>query len=196
MWQFAEAVRGLADGCLELGIPVTGGNVSFYNQTGATAILPTPVVGVLGVIDDVARAPRWGSPADGDVVLLLGATRDELAGSAWAHEVHGHLGGRPPSSTSGRTAPRRGLLVRRRGQVLTAAHDLSEGGLAQAWSRWRCVAGAGRRSRSTASMPTRSSRCSRSRRPVLVAVAPGDGAAPARPVRPGVAVAAARNRRR
>ena len=59
MWQFAEAVRGLADGCLELGVPVTGGNVSFYNQTGTTAILPTPVVGVLGVIDDVSGAPRW-----------------------------------------------------------------------------------------------------------------------------------------
>ena len=60
MWQFAEAVRGLADGCAELGIPVTGGNVSFYNQTGSTAILPTPVVGVLGVLDDVARRVRSG----------------------------------------------------------------------------------------------------------------------------------------
>ena len=53
MWQFSEAVRGVADGCLALGIPVTGGNVSFYNQTGSTPILPTPVIGVLGVIDDV-----------------------------------------------------------------------------------------------------------------------------------------------
>ncbi|HKE51363.1 MAG TPA: phosphoribosylformylglycinamidine synthase subunit PurL, partial [Actinomycetes bacterium] len=60
MWQFAEAVRGLADGCLALGIPVTGGNVSFYNQTGDTAILPTPIVGVLGVIDDVARRTPTG----------------------------------------------------------------------------------------------------------------------------------------
>ena len=64
MWQFAEAVRGLADGCQELGIPVTGGNVSFYNQTGAAAIHPTPVVGVLGVLDE--RRPtgcRWASRA-------------------------------------------------------------------------------------------------------------------------------------
>ena len=97
MWQFAEATRGLADGCLELGVPVTGGNVSFYNQTGDVAIHPTPVVGVLGVIDDV-RAP------DADrlrgrrarCVLLLGETRDELGGSEWAHHVHGHLGGLPP----------------------------------------------------------------------------------------------------
>ena len=60
MWQFAEAVRGLADGCRELGVPVTGGNVSFYNQTGDVAILPTPVVGMLGVLDDVSRRTPKG----------------------------------------------------------------------------------------------------------------------------------------
>ena len=78
MWQFAEAVRGLADGCQELGIPVTGGNVSFYNQTGAAAIHPTPVVGVLGVLDDVAGRVPMGFPpptGDGDLLFLLGETR-------------------------------------------------------------------------------------------------------------------------
>ena len=78
MWQFAEAVRGLADGCQQLGIPVTGGNVSFYNQTGAAAIHPTPVVGVLGVFDDVARRIPMGFPppptAEGDLLFLLGET--------------------------------------------------------------------------------------------------------------------------
>ncbi|MBA3908001.1 MAG: phosphoribosylformylglycinamidine synthase subunit PurL, partial [Pseudonocardiales bacterium] len=97
MWQFTEAVRGLADGCALLGIPVTGGNVSFYNQTGDRAILPTPVVGVLGVLDDVARRVPSGFRRDGDVVVLLGATAEELDGSEWAHEVHGHLGGVPPA---------------------------------------------------------------------------------------------------
>ena len=96
MWQFAEAVRGLADGCLALGVPVTGGNVSFYNQTAETAILPTPVVGVLGVITEVDKRTPMAFGAEGDVVLLLGDTRDELAGSEWAHVVHGHLGGLPP----------------------------------------------------------------------------------------------------
>src|SRR6185436_2991897 len=72
MWQFAEAVRGLADGCQELGIPVTGGNVSFYNQTGAMAIHPTPVVGVLGIIDDVAQRIPMGFRHDNDIVFLLG----------------------------------------------------------------------------------------------------------------------------
>jgi phosphoribosylformylglycinamidine synthase len=80
MWQFKQATAGLADGCLELGIPVTGGNVSFYNQTGDTAIYPTPVVGVLGVIDDVARRIPSGWQDDGNNIYLLGTTRDELDG--------------------------------------------------------------------------------------------------------------------
>src|SRR3712207_1911750 len=78
MWQFAEAVRGLADGCRQLGIPVTGGNVSLYNQTGDTAVLPTPVVAVLGVIDDVERRTPVGWAVEGLRLLLLGTTREEL----------------------------------------------------------------------------------------------------------------------
>src|SRR4029453_434155 len=97
MWQFSEAVRGLVDGCRELGTPVTGGNVSFYNQTGDVAILPTPIVGVLGVIDDVTRRTTVGFRTPGDAVYLLGETRDELAGSAWADVIHDHLGGLPPA---------------------------------------------------------------------------------------------------
>ena len=96
MWQFAEACRGLKDACLELGIPVTGGNVSLYNQTGETAILPTPVVAVLGVIEDVTRRTPSAWAAAGERVFLLGETREELSGSEWAHVVHGHLGGLPP----------------------------------------------------------------------------------------------------
>ena len=72
MWQFAQAIDGLADACRELGIPVTGGNVSFYNQTGETAIHPTPVVGVLGVFDDVARRTPMGWSPDGELIYLLG----------------------------------------------------------------------------------------------------------------------------
>jgi phosphoribosylformylglycinamidine synthase II len=96
MWQFTETIRGIADGCLELGIPVTGGNVSFYNQTGSTPINPTPVIGVLGVIDDVSTRRSIAFWADGEVIFLLGTTRDEFGGSEWAHVAHGHLGGRPP----------------------------------------------------------------------------------------------------
>ncbi len=132
MWQFAEAVRGLADACLELGTPVTGGNVSFYNQTGDVAIHPTPVVGVLGVVDDVARRTPMGFRHDGDLVVALGETRDELAGSEWAHVVHDHLGGLPPSVDLGaERALAEVLTAASRDGIVTAAHDLSDGGLAQ-----------------------------------------------------------------
>ena len=131
MWQFAEACRGLKDGCLELGTPVTGGNVSLYNQTGETAILPTPVVAVLGVIEDVTRRTPSAWAATGDAVFLLGETREELSGSEWAHVVHGHLGGRPPRVDLARERALAGLLRDGVG-LLTSAHDLSEGGLGQA----------------------------------------------------------------
>jgi phosphoribosylformylglycinamidine synthase subunit PurL len=134
MWQFAEATRGLAQACRTLGTPVTGGNVSFYNETGATAINPTPVIGVLGVIEDVARRVPSGFTAAGQTIFLLGAqTADELDGSAWAWVEHGHLGGRPPAV---QLDLERGLAdvhgAAATSSVITSAHDLSEGGLAQA----------------------------------------------------------------
>ena len=133
MWQFAEAVRGLADGCRELGIPVTGGNVSLYNQTGGTAILPTPVVAVLGVIGDVRRRTPVGFRGEGDRLFLLGTTREELSGSEWAHIAHGHLGGLPPRLDLAAERTLGALLVDACQQgLLAAAHDLSDGGLAQA----------------------------------------------------------------
>ncbi len=131
MWQFAEAVRGLADGCLELGVPVTGGNVSFYNQTADVAIHPTPVVGVLGVIADVARRVPMGFASAGDSIYLLGVTRDEFGGSEWAHEVHGHLGGQPPAvDLVGEKLLAEILATAAREQLLIAAHDVSDGGVA------------------------------------------------------------------
>ena len=137
MWQFAEAVRGLADGCLELGIPVTGGNVSFYNQTGAAAIHPTPVVGVLGVLDDVSTRTPIGftKPAvgEGDLIFLLGDTAVELSGSEWAWVAHQHLGGVPPRVDLARERALADVLAEAaRVGHLTSAHDISDGGLAQA----------------------------------------------------------------
>jgi phosphoribosylformylglycinamidine synthase len=133
MWQFKQATTGLADGCLELGIPVTGGNVSFYNQTGDVAIFPTPVVGVLGVIDDVARRIPSGWQDDGNNLYLLGVTKDELDGSVWADVIHSHLGGRPPKVNLAYEKKLAELLHGASLQGLIAsATDLSEGGLAQA----------------------------------------------------------------
>nr|WP_109507685.1 phosphoribosylformylglycinamidine synthase subunit PurL [Nocardioides speluncae] len=131
MWQFAEACRGLKDACLALGIPVTGGNVSLYNQTGETAILPTPVVAILGVIEDVRRRTPSGFVAPGERVFLLGTTAEELSGSEWAHVVHGHLGGLPPQVDLAAEKALAALLVAAVG-VVSSAHDLSDGGLAQA----------------------------------------------------------------
>ena len=131
MWQFAEACRGLKDACLALGIPVTGGNVSLYNQTAETPILPTPVVAVLGVVDDVTRRTPSAWSQDGQAVLLLGETREELSGSEWAHVVHAHLGGLPPRVDLAHEQALASLLAEGVG-LLGSAHDLSDGGLAQA----------------------------------------------------------------
>jgi phosphoribosylformylglycinamidine synthase subunit PurL len=129
MWQFAESVRGLADGCLEMGLPVTGGNVSFYNQTGSVAILPTPVIGVLGVIDDVRTRTPMSFDRAGLELYLLGETREDLAGSEWAY-LHNQRGGIAPIADLQREMRLIDLLVAgRTKQIFAAAHDLSQGGL-------------------------------------------------------------------
>jgi phosphoribosylformylglycinamidine synthase len=131
MWQFSEAVRGLADGCAALGVPVTGGNVSFYNQTGETPIHPTPVVGVLGVHADVTRRVAIGPRTEGAAIVLLGRTEAEFGGSAWAQVTHAHCGGRPPTvDLAAERALALVLTAAAADGLLEAAHDLSEGGLA------------------------------------------------------------------
>jgi phosphoribosylformylglycinamidine synthase II len=133
MWQFERAVSGLADGCQVLGVPVTGGNVSFYNQTGGVAIHPTPVVGVLGVHGDVRQRLSIGFTEPGASLMLLGDTRLELGGSAWAWHTHGHLGGQPPRVDLDAERALATLLgMAAATGLLAAAHDLSDGGLAVA----------------------------------------------------------------
>ncbi|HHU45449.1 MAG TPA: phosphoribosylformylglycinamidine synthase subunit PurL [Actinomycetales bacterium] len=137
MWQFAEAVRGLADGAKELAVPVTGGNVSFYNQTGEEPILPTPVIAVLGIMEDVAQTigNRFGTAED-EVLYVLGETRDELGGSIWQQVIHDALGGMPPAVDLAAEEKLVGFfhdtIVDRGGHFVSAARDLSEGGLSQA----------------------------------------------------------------
>ncbi|MBC3185632.1 phosphoribosylformylglycinamidine synthase subunit PurL [Corynebacterium sp. zg-331] len=132
MWQFREAVHGLADGAQELGIPVSGGNVSFYNQTGETPILPTPVVGVLGVIEDVHNAigHDLGSVPEDEVLYVLGVTEAEFGGSIYQQVTTGELKGMPPRVDLANEARLADFFVGT--TLLTAAHDVSEGGLAQA----------------------------------------------------------------
>ena len=132
MWQFREAVHGLADGAKELVIPVSGGNVSFYNQTGSEAILPTPVVGVLGVIDDVRESVRnkLGTVSGTEELYLLGQTFDEFGGSIWQQVSGAGLSGLPPQVD----LANEGKLMEffQQPGVVSAAHDVSEGGVAQA----------------------------------------------------------------
>ena len=127
MWQFAESVRGLADGCLEMGLPVTGGNVSFYNQTGAVAILPTPIIGVLGVIQDVRTRTPMSFTTAGLDLYLLGDTHEDLAGSEWAF-LHKQRVGQSPDADLQREMRLIELLLEGN-SFFAAAHDLSQGGL-------------------------------------------------------------------
>ena len=137
MWQFRESVHGLADAAVELSIPVSGGNVSFYNQTGSEPILPTPVVGVLGVIDDVHKAigNELGTVDEKEILIALGETKDEFGGSIWQQvsadtSDASSLNGLPPQVDM---ANEKRLAEFFHGnELLTAAHDLSEGGLAVA----------------------------------------------------------------
>jgi phosphoribosylformylglycinamidine synthase len=138
MWQFSESVRALADGALEMGLPVTGGNVSFYNQTGAVAILPTPVIGVLGVIDDVRRAIPLSYKKAGLELILLGETWEDFDGGEWAH-LQKHLGGLPPQVNL-KHEMRLGKLMSDARDQIAAAHDLSDGGLAVAISEMALAA--------------------------------------------------------
>ncbi len=148
MWQFAESVRGLADACAALGVPVTGGNVSFYNQTGAKAIQPTPVVGVLGVLADVRRRLPSGFGAAGETIMLLGSTAAEFGGSLWASVIHGHVGGLPPAVDLAAERRLADVLVAGAAEgLLSAAHDLSDGGLAMALAESCLIGGPGQAGR-------------------------------------------------
>ncbi|MBE7371439.1 phosphoribosylformylglycinamidine synthase subunit PurL [Dermacoccus barathri] len=133
MWQFSQAVDGIIEACRSFGTPVTGGNVSFYNQTGDVAIHPTPVVAVLGVMDDVSKRTPSAWKDAGLALYVLGETRDELNGSEWAGVVHGHLGGTPPQiHLDNEKALATVLIDGARDGLFASAHDLSSGGLAVA----------------------------------------------------------------
>jgi phosphoribosylformylglycinamidine synthase len=133
MWQFAETIRGIGDTCRTLSTPVTGGNVSFYNESGGSAIWPTPVVGMLGLLEDYRLRLGIGFAEADLVVYLLGATRAELGGSQYAETVLGMVGGVPPALDLDAEGRLIDLLVRAAGSdLLASAHDCSEGGLAVA----------------------------------------------------------------
>jgi phosphoribosylformylglycinamidine synthase len=133
MWQFARAVEGIAEACRALSIPVTGGNVSLYNETDGRAIDPTPIIGVVGLIEDVRHVVPRTFRGSGDAIVLLGTGRSELGGSEYLKIVHGHVRGEPPSLDLDAERRLQLLLVElSRTGALRSAHDASDGGIAVA----------------------------------------------------------------
>ena len=131
MWQFARAVEGMGDACRALDIPITGGNVSLYNETDGKGVLPTPVLGVVGLIEDADNVVRRAFRAAGDAVILLGEGRDELGGSEYLKVTHGLIRGVPPSLDLAREAALQRVLVEGAAAgLIRSAHDCAEGGLA------------------------------------------------------------------
>ncbi len=132
-WQFKQAVRGMAEVCRALQIPVTGGNVSFYNESPAGAVDPTPVVGVVGLLEDQSQLVTPWFKAGGDCVILLGKTWDEMGGSSWLYETKGVKAGKPPElNLRQEAALQKALVAAARQNLLRSAQDCSEGGLAVA----------------------------------------------------------------
>jgi phosphoribosylformylglycinamidine synthase len=133
MWQFVRAVEGMGAACRALDVPITGGNVSLYNETDGRAVLPTPVIGVVGLIDDAERVARRTFQAAGDAVVLFGESLAELGGSEYLKSVHGLVRGVPPALDLAREAALQRLLVESiAAGVISSAHDCAEGGFAVA----------------------------------------------------------------
>ena len=131
MWQFARAVAGIGAACRALDIPITGGNVSLYNETDGKAILPTPVLGVLGLIEDATKVVGRAFRGEGDAIVLLGTNRNEIGGSEYLKVMHGLVRGVPPALDLKQEAALHVLLVQGASTgVIRSAHDCAEGGLA------------------------------------------------------------------
>jgi phosphoribosylformylglycinamidine (FGAM) synthase-like enzyme len=128
---FHETVAGMGEACRALDIPVTGGNVSFYNESGDKAVIPTPVIGMVGLLEDLADALPSGFPEEGGFVALLGTLGPDLGGSEYLNVVHGLVAGAPPSVDFKRhKAVMKLLTYLARNRLVCSAHDISDGGLA------------------------------------------------------------------
>jgi len=144
MWQFAEAVRGMSDACLAFDTPVTGGNVSFYNESGDSAIWPTPVIGMLGLIEDCHLVVRAGFAGEAHSVYLVGETKAEFGGTEFADVVMGEIAGSPPALDLATEHRLHSLLIdAAAARLLASAHDCSDGGLAVALAECAMSGGVG-----------------------------------------------------
>jgi phosphoribosylformylglycinamidine synthase II len=131
MWQFGEAVRGIGEACRALGVPITGGNVSLYNETEGRAIYPTPVLGVVGLLEDASQTVTRTFRSVGAAVIVLGDNYGELGGSEYLARLHGTVAGAPPRLDLDRERAVQQLIVGLiRAGLVESAHDCSDGGLA------------------------------------------------------------------
>ncbi len=135
MWQFEQAINGMSEACLKLNTPVVSGNVSFYNETEGTAIYPTPTVGMVGLIEDTNKhLTQWFKDV-GDLIVLLGETKEEFGGSEYLKQIHGKIEGTAPTLDLENETKLIGLLLKASDRgIIESAHDISEGGLAVAIS--------------------------------------------------------------
>ncbi len=141
MWQFAEAVRGLADACRELGVPVVSGNVSLYNETEGRAVLPTPTCAVVGLVPDVNKTSTYGFKAEGHEIALLGVCTGEAGGSEYLEAIFGKTAGLPPRLDRKREkAVQDAVRAMVRAGVVASAHDCADGGIAVALAEC-CIEG-------------------------------------------------------
>jgi phosphoribosylformylglycinamidine synthase len=144
MWQFIETVTGIIEACKSLSTPVTGGNVSFYNETEGEGIYPTPVIGMLGLIENYnATKPNYvslGFKHEADYIVLLGETYNELGGSEYLKVIHNRVAGKPPKlDLAFELALQKSVLAAIKSGIINSAHDCAEGGLAVAIAE-SCIA--------------------------------------------------------
>jgi len=140
-WQFRQAVSGMSEACRALDTPVISGNVSFYNETDTDAVFPTPVVGMVGVVEDISHITTQGFKEEGDVIVLLGENTQEAGGSEYLKVVHGLERGSAPKLDLDREKRVQGCCLELiRGGTVKSAHDCSEGGIAVALAE-SCISG-------------------------------------------------------
>jgi phosphoribosylformylglycinamidine synthase len=173
MWQFSEVVDGMSEACTALGIPVVGGNVSFYNESRGADIDPTPVAGVVGLIDELTAVPPGPAFGPGQHVVVLGATRVELGGSEWAFTVHGLDGGLPPEADLDVARALHSLVSEIvTSRLVSAVHDASDGGLAVTLAEMAIAGGCGFAVAPEEGLPNAAWCFAESTSRVVVAVAP------------------------
>jgi phosphoribosylformylglycinamidine synthase len=175
MWQFTEAIRGMREACEALATPVTGGNVSFYNESGDSAIDPTPVIGMLGVLTDYRLRVPSAFPLAGLAIYLLGETAAELGGSEFAEVVLADAGGMPPALDLAKERELIELLIEAAsGAILASAHDPSDGGVAVALVECAVGGGHGFAVSLPTDLPPHVALFSESASRAIVSVAPAD----------------------